>query len=174
MIDVKILPLGNVPDGILDAVAKELKAIKVKGKISLPMALPKDSYNPLRHQFLASNVLDFLVGKFEERILGVTNKDLYAGNLNFVFGQAQLGGRVAVVSIHRLDPKFYRKPRDEELLMERAVKEAKHEVCHMLFNMKHCENPECVMSFSNTIFDVDRKTKNLCDECKIKIGARYG
>ncbi|MCS7106475.1 MAG: matrixin family metalloprotease, partial [Candidatus Aenigmarchaeota archaeon] len=54
---------------------------------------------------------------------------------------------------------------NEEVLIKRAVKEAIHEMGHVL-GLKHCENPECVMSFSNTVFDVDRKTKNLCEKCK--------
>ena len=165
---MKVLPLGNVPDAVLNAIVEELTKLGIKGKVSLPIALPKESYNPLRHQFLADAVLMFLLKRFDGRVLGVTNKDLYSDSLNFVFGQAQLGGRVAVVSICRLDPRFYRASANNELLIERAVKEAVHEVAHML-GAKHCDNPECVMSFSNTIADVDRKGKYLCEHCRAEL-----
>jgi archaemetzincin len=82
-------------------------------------------------------------------------------------------GNVAIISIHRLNPSFYGKPPDKQLLIERAVKEAVHEVGHMLLGLQHCDQPNCVMSFSNTIFDVDRKTKELCEKCRRKAGIYY-
>lgn len=168
MIKLKLLPLGKIPDEVLDAIAEGLRSLNVAANVSLPMALPKESYNALRHQFLADAVLKFLFERFEDKVLGMTNKDLYAEGLNFVFGQAQLKGNVAVVSIHRLDPTFYKQKPDKALLIERSVKEAVHEVAHML-GMKHCDDPSCVMSFSNTIFDVDRKSKDLCKGCKARL-----
>ena len=45
-----------------------------------------------------------------------------------------------------------------------------HEVGHALFALRHCNNPKCVMSFSNTIFDVDRKSKEVCKNCKTRAG----
>jgi len=166
---LKIVPLGKVPRNVLDEATEELR--NTYGMVSeiLPqIEIPKEYYNYLRHQYISPQVLEFLASRFTGRILGITSEDLYAGNLNFVFGQAQLGGRVAVVSICRLNPTFYKNPPNEELFVQRAVKECIHEVGHML-GLEHCKNPECVMSFSNTVFDVDRKTKNLCDKCKLKL-----
>jgi len=93
---------------------------------------------------------------------------LYAEDLNFIFGQAQSPGDIAVISIHRLDPLFYRQPPNKKLLIERAMKEVIHEIGHT-FGLKHCQNSSCVMSFSNTIFDVDKKTKDLCEVCKLQL-----
>ena len=44
------------------------------------------------------------------RLLGVTERDLFVPVLSFVYGQAQLGGRVAVVSLARLRPEFHGLP----------------------------------------------------------------
>ena len=95
---------------------------------------------------------------------------MYTEGLNFVFGQAKMKGRVAVVSIARLDPTFWHQPEDEELLEKRAVKECLHEVGHMAFGLGHCPNRHCVMNFSNTVGDVDKKTKFLCNSCKLQLG----
>jgi archaemetzincin len=169
MTKLKIIPFGNVEEELLDSVVKELMSTyKIVSEISAPMVLSKESYNPLRHQHLGVSIIKFLFKKFQGRVLGIITEDLYAKGLNFIFGQAQAPGRVAIVSIHRLNPTFYNQPPDKKLLIERAVKEIIHEIGHN-FGLKHCQDNSCVMSFSNTIFDVDRKTKNLCKVCKMKL-----
>jgi archaemetzincin len=63
-------------------------------------------------------------------VLGVTACDLYVPVLTFVFGEAQLDGNCAVVSVARLKEEAYGMPRREDLLRERLVKEAVHELGH--------------------------------------------
>lgn len=168
---LKIIPFGEIPKEVLNAIEEELRySLKILCDFFEPMGLPKEFYNQFRHQFLANKILDFLAERFKGRVLAITDEDLYSESLSFIFGQAELPGRVAIVSICRLNPTFYKQPPDKKVLIERAVKEAVHEVCHALFGISHCRDPRCVMSFSNTIFDVDRKTKDLCEECKLKLG----
>jgi len=165
---IKIVPFGKISEDVLSAIGKELRAIyNLIPDILPPSSLPGKFYNYLRRQILAGEVLEFL-GRFKGKTLGVIDEDLYAEGLNFVFGQAQFAGNVAIISIARLNPSFYGQPSDKNLLVTRAIKEAVHEVGH-LYGLEHCENEKCVMNFSNTIFNVDRKTKNLCERCKLKI-----
>jgi len=147
-----------------------LKIFRMLGDIVNPDKLPESAHNKFRNQYRSNEVLDFLEKNYEGRILGITSEDLYTEGLNFIFGQAKMRGRVALISISRLNPTFFRQPKDNELLERRTIKEAIHEVGHMAFGLGHCNNRECVMSFSNTIGDVDRKTKYLCDMCKMQIG----
>ena len=171
MMTLKIMPFGEVPKEVLNAIEEELRySFNVISDVSEPLGLPKEFYNNLRHQFLSNRILDFIANRFKGRILAVTDEDLYSEEMNFVFGQAELPGRVAIISICRLNPTFYRQTPNRDLLIERSVKEAVHEFCHSIHGMSHCQNPKCVMSFSNTVFDVDRKNKNLCEECKLRIG----
>ena len=103
-------------------------------------------------------------------VLGITDVDIYSAGLNFVFGSASTSEGVAVISLYRLNPGFYYQGRrpdldDEGLLLRRARKEAVHEVGHLL-GLGHCPDPGCVMSFSNSILDVDRKGEELCGRCR--------
>jgi archaemetzincin len=163
---LKILPIGKIPEEILKLIAETLeKTYNLKIEISASIDILKESYNPSRNQYLAEKILDFIKKKFSGKNFGVANVDIYAEGLNFIFGQAELNGSVGMVSIYRLNPKFYGLPFDKKIFFERIEKEAIHEVGHML-GLTHCKNESCVMSFSNSIFEVDRKSKDLCEKCK--------
>lgn len=162
---ILVVQLGKIQENLLSSITFELREVfGFVTETTNPIEVPKHLYNYIREQYPAPMLLRFLEENFKGRVLGITDKDLYAESLNFVFGQAYCPGRVAVVSIHRLDPKFYKKEPDENLLIERAIKEAIHEVGHTL-GLRHCTISSCVMSFSNTIGDVDRKSKNFCQSC---------
>lgn len=152
----------------MERVRDELKpTYHLLGEVMPNMELPKEAFNKLRRQYRADIILDALEKSFEGRILGLTTEDLYADTLNFVFGQAKVNGRVAIISLKRLDPNFYKIP-SQQTLEDRASKEAIHELGHC-FKLRHCINKQCVMSFSNTIADVDRKGKELCEMCKVQL-----
>lgn len=140
------------------------------GEITQVEKLPKSAFNGIRKQYRSDLLLGFLKKNYQGRVIGITKEDMYTEGLNFVFGQAKMRGKVAVVSICRLDPTFFHQPKDEELFEKRAVKESVHEVGHMAFGLGHCRNRGCVMNFSNTIGEVDKKTKYLCEMCKMQIG----
>jgi len=53
-------------------------------------------------------------------------------------------------------------------LQERALKEAVHELGHLL-GLPHCDNPRCIMFFSNTLADTDRKGPGFCPACRGKL-----
>jgi len=132
------------------------------------MAVPRDAYNVARRQFLSSSILsriwEYVESSGVDRVLGVTDVDLYVPGLNFVFGEAECPGRAAVISLCRLRSEFYGESSDRELLVERSVKEAVHEVGHTL-GLVHCQDPLCVMFFSNSIDDTDRKGPVFCERC---------
>jgi archaemetzincin len=166
---IKIVPLGEVDKKILKIITEELKVTyRMVGEVTQTERLPQSMFNAFRNQYRSDEVLDFLEKHYQGRILGVTKEDLYTEGLNYIFGQAKMRGRVALISICRLDPKFFHQQEDEELFEKRVVKESIHEVGHML-GLTHCNKRACVMSFSNTAGEVDQKTKYLCDMCKIQI-----
>ena len=101
-------------------------------------------------------------------VLGVTALDLFVPRLNFVFGLAELQQNCAIISVARLDPRFYNQAPDLALLQERALKEAIHELGHLL-GLPHCRDSRCIMFFSNTLADTDRKGPGFCRACRGKI-----
>ena len=86
--------------------------------------------------------------------------------LTFVFGQAQLNGPMAVVSLARLRQEFYRLPPSRILLTARALKEVLHEVGHT-FGLIHCQDRSCTMSLATNIQQLDMKGSEFCRSCEI-------
>jgi archaemetzincin len=133
--------------------------------------LLEGSYSTRRKQYNSSRILLNLKLNLAEipasRILGITSVDLYAEGLNFVFGEAQFLGKFALISTHRLKPEYYGET-NGELFISRVRKEAVHEFGHT-FGLGHCPNPTCVMHFSNSIWDTDRKTDKPCPACSYKL-----
>jgi len=133
------------------------------------MPIPSDAYNIQRKQFHSSHILakidNFSKKHGLEYVLGITDVDLFVPHLNFVFGEAEYSGRAAVISLFRLKPEFYSQKHDRKLFVKRSVKEAVHEVGHML-RLGHCDNPTCIMFFSNSVSDTDKKGDFLCEKCR--------
>lgn len=99
------------------------------------------------------------------RILGVTGEDLFIPVLTYVFGEAQLEGRAAVVSTYRLDSQIYGLPADRKLLFERLIKEAVHELGHT-YRLFHCPRHPCVMMSSTYVEGIDQKSDRFCAICR--------
>lgn len=124
-------------------------------------------YNPSRKQYNSSQLLIQLLNNHPKdafRILGVTDVDLFIPILTFVFGEAQLNGTAGVVSVRRLNNKFYGLPENEELLKRRLIKEAIHELGHT-YGLVHCLTPGCVMNSSTYVEDIDQKSEFFCTLC---------
>ena len=126
-----------------------------------------------RRQYLSTSFLDEMRPLLPEgtcKGLAVVNVDLYASGLNFVFGEAEVNGDCAVISLFRLHPQFYGFSEHESLLCQRVLKEAVHEIGHT-FGLLHCRDPHCVMHFSNSIADTDKKDADFCADCLIALRA---
>lgn len=125
------------------------------------------AFDARRGQYASVRVLEML-GRVcppdARKLIGFTGHDLFIPVLTFVFGHAQLGGRVAVVSLARLRQEFYGFQPDEEVLLDRAAKEALHETGHT-FGLVHCPDRSCAMALSTSIRQVDEKRAGLCSRC---------
>jgi archaemetzincin len=144
--------------------------------IAQTASIPEEAFNNMRQQY-NSNVLLSRIRSYAEkqrslnRILGIVNFDIFVPNFNFVFGEAEYHGKAALISSWRLRPEFYGKTSNTTLLVERSVKEATHEIGHTL-GLTHCHDQLCVMFFSNSIFETDRKQSLFCSKCYMKIDKR--
>jgi archaemetzincin len=170
---VVIHPFGKIAEPLLSAVrAAARQRFGLRAAIGEELAMPAQAYSREREQYLSTSFLDLLTERTQGKnqiLLGVTSVDLYVPELNFVFGEASGVDRVAVFSVARLDPRFYGGPEDEEILLRRAVTEAVHELGHV-FGLGHCARPDCVMWFSNTLAETDRKGGEFCPRCARSLG----
>jgi len=166
-----VLCIGNVDTEAVQHVLHGLSQAFPEVECTLServMPIPKEAYNQARHQYHSTRILAKMIEYVEklsiDTVLGVTAFDLYVPSLNFVFGEAHCPGKLAIISLFRLNPEFYGQSADNQLFYKRAVKEAVHEVGHML-GLVHCKNSSCVMFFSNSILDTDRKKSTFCEKC---------
>jgi len=153
---------------VMDGLTREFNAEVVIGE-NLP--IPEQAYDSRRRQYRAGDFLPPLARWRQEQrdlVLGITAVDLFVPRLNFVFGLAEPGQQCAVISVARLDPRFFQQPPNPALFQERALKEAVHELGHLL-GLPHCRNPRCIMYFSNTLADTDRKGPGFCPACRAQI-----
>jgi archaemetzincin len=98
------------------------------------------------------------------RLLGIVEEDLFIPMLTFIYGQAQVNGPVALMSLARLRQEFYGLDSDALLLERRAAKEALHEVGHT-FGLFHCLDQSCPMALSPSIERLDAKGTVFCPGC---------
>jgi len=165
-----ILPLRFTDNNLLGELSSILSDV-FKLTVSFlqePFSL-KEGYDPVRDQFNSTWILSRLLERVPNescKILGVTSVDLYVPVLTFVFGEAQLEGKAAVVSSYRLRDELYGLPKNPKRLKERLQKEAIHELAHT-FGLIHCREPECVMHSYTYAEEIDFKSKNFCNTCSV-------
>lgn len=170
-----VLPVGNVPEPILqwvDEITAEWFPMPTR---RLPMiAVPAEAYDKMRGQYQSVEIMKAAARNVPvdaTRLLAITEADLAIPTLTFLFGQAQLDGQIAVVSLARLRQEFYGLEPDEGLLRERLGKEVLHEMGHT-FGLTHCHDPKCAMSLATHVGLVDRKEESYCMNCGIRIARR--
>lgn len=129
------------------------------------LSLPDEIFDHARGQYLAEAATRLTAYRKSAGAIGLllADADAYVSGLNFVFGLAipELGS--ASVFLRRL-----RMWTDRVNYVKRVTKEVLHELGHV-FGLGHCGNRSCVMSFSNSVLEVDKKLGAFCRSCARKL-----
>jgi archaemetzincin len=132
-----------------------------------PLPDPEYAYDAARSQYSSTLVLRNALDRRPAdavKLMVITDHDIYIPMLSFVYGQAQLNGPAAVLSVARLRQEFYGLPRNHPLFLVRVRKETLHEVGHC-FGLTHCSDPLCTMRLSTNLQHLDEKRSDFCDGC---------
>lgn len=166
---LQLLPIGNVDGGMVKDLCPAVEEVFSIPCRVLPVRLdPEFAFHGERQQYHSSQILQRMQGFLTPeswRLLGIGSVDLYIPILTFVFGEAQIGGPCAVISAHRLCQEFYGLPPDKNLLSQRLLKEAVHELGHTLA-LTHCNDYRCAMAPSHAVEWIDLKESTLCAACR--------
>jgi len=167
-------PLGDFTPGLLGALDEQIAA--QFGCTTQRLALAIDlraAFDPLRRQYHSTPILvrlAQLAPPQASKVLGLVQVDLFIPILTHVYGEAQLDGRAAVLSSHRLGECRGDRP-VTATTRGRLIKEALHELGHT-FNLRHCPEPTCLMHYCRSEADVDRKETHFCRYCRILLADR--
>ncbi|NPA71166.1 MAG: archaemetzincin family Zn-dependent metalloprotease [Crenarchaeota archaeon] len=173
MLKINIVSEIDIPDPVLEHIEDTLSEIaptevEILEDIDLTDVVRSFKDN-VRGQINAEKLLNalrnvFNIREFNNKIVIVIDDDGYVPGLNFVFGIAELCGNIAIVFTERLKVTYIGEIDITTLFYERLTKEILHELGHTLC-LEHCPNRKCVMSFSNSILDVDYKEARYCRTC---------
>ena len=158
MVELIIAPYGDVSDVVLQHLAEDLALQGYAVYRHEPLPLMMKAYNYERRQYRADVLLNGLKDLRGERVLGVINADIYVYVLDYIKGFADLPGRMALISLARLQSQ-------PELLRGRAEKLAMHELGHTC-GLEHCLNPVCVMHAATEMSDIDLSGPAICPLCQ--------
>jgi archaemetzincin len=169
---IALTKMGRIPQTVLRVIAANIQALlEIPVEILPAMAIPEEAFQRHRCQYDAGLVLNYLARvAFPQhlRILAVTDVDLCTPILTFVFGQAELGLNLAVISDYRLKHMEEGVIAAEGIYYERLAKVALHELAHT-FSLYHCETPKCLMRYSHGLRHLDELDIFFCERCSFAL-----
>jgi archaemetzincin len=160
--------VGLSNNEIIPAITEDLRK-KLRAPISiidLPIELEAVK-SAERNQFYSTKLIAQalkLTNDYNGKVMLLVDVDLYIPIFTFIYGEAQLHGKHAIVSLCRLHEEFYTGQTNSPLLFSRTMKEIYHELGHN-FGLLHCEDWDCVMHSSAGIEEVDIKGSYYCNKC---------
>ena len=169
---VQVVPVGAAARSLVKEICEPVAATYgIEVALGVSLSDPKYAFNKDRNQYHSTAILRRLsAARAPEQlgIVGVCEVDLFIPDTVFVFGEADRESHSALVSLARLRPEFHGGAPNNDLLRSRGRVEVVHEVGHLI-GLSHCDDARCVMFFSQTVSDTDRKGAALCNDCRSEL-----
>lgn len=164
---IEIVSMGCVDSNFLSIISGHLQALMGLNTHIAPLEDEPDyAFISARGQYDAAKILGKLSTQDTGALqLGIIDSDLCTPILTYVFGESQLGGKAAVISLYRLHDVSL------EITYVRAAKISLHEVGHLL-GINHCWQPFCLMHFAATLENLDTLSMEFCSACEFEIRRR--
>ena len=160
-----VMPIGEVSQSDVSFARDVVDAsFGREALVSEPLPLQEAYYYPERDQYGANGFLRYVEANAPRgayRAVGITAQDIFAGDLNFLFGVGRCPGKCAVVSTYRVG--FYGAAPERRTV--RFAKLVVHESGHT-FGLLHCRQPLCIMKFAVGYETLDHTRLALCARCE--------
>jgi archaemetzincin len=164
-----IAPVGAIEPEWCESIAGEIEQVFGCRSETKPLLANVDfALDPIRRQYHSTLILQKLATMVPDgalKVIAITRVDLFIPILTHVYGEAQLGGKAAIISTWRLEEGLSAAA-SNPTLQRRLGKEAVHELGHT-FTLRHCRERSCIMHYCRSIADVDRKSNQLCRHCRV-------
>ena len=172
---MSVKKLSIVPIDVFDNLLVDHLRSKLESALSIQTSLLTwesitDTYRSqfkVGLKYYSTELLNFFSEKLPddiEKILFITSDDLYSPVFARYFGEAQLSGRIGIVSSFFLKDALNDESSARVVFLSRFEKVMIHEVGH-LFGLKHCGDINCVMKLSGKPDDIDIKSPGFCAAC---------
>ncbi len=164
--------MGRTPHTAIRVIEANIQTmLEIPVEMLAAMPVPEEAFQSHRCQYDAGLILKHLAQfpfPHHSRILAVTDVDLCSPILTYVFGEAELGLKRAIVSDCRLKHMEDGGLASEDVYYERLVKVALHELAHTL-SLYHCETSKCLMQYSPKLGHLDDLDIYFCSRCSFAL-----
>lgn len=171
-----LVALGPVDPEILRQLRTAItKILSLPVRVLRPKPLPLQAYHVVRQQYHSTRLLEYLLTDDDSqafRMLGITTADLFIPIFTFVFGEAQLEGKAAIISVFRPRGEVEGVAPAKSIFLRRLIKLSLHELGHT-FGLGHCRQDGCLMEFSANLEKLDQKNLAFCKYCQALLADHF-
>lgn len=164
--DIGIVPVGTVPNSILNYLKYELGSFVPVGRVQRErqVELP-NVYDSLRMQYPVIPFLSIVDESIAPIRVLITDVDIFIEPLPFVFSHQN--GMRGIISLNRLNTVESNGREDPAIMRTRVMKEVLHVIGH-ISGLGHCRG-RCAMKMAHDAMDIDKKPASYCSRCLPKV-----
>lgn len=171
---VVMIPVGKLDETLFEIIRPIVEdTFRRSTAVHKPLPVPKYAFNPTRGQYHSAAILkrvETLRDSAWDAAIGIVDVDLFVPEVPFIFGEADRSTRSAIISLTRLRAESGTSEARRELLVKRLIAETIHQI-GLIRGLAQCPNNRCVMFYSATIQDTDKKGSSFCANCRKRLAS---